>query len=115
MKSRFPTYNDGVLKICTGATGKSSFGAVKNALTFSDLQMKSKMAYQECSKRDEDMEFAESHGRTLSMKVKTRWNVVAKSTDYVVIGTMLYSIVKLDFDRKKSEMYFYPEEERELR
>lgn len=113
MKSRFSTYNDGVVHICDAKERKTNFGAVKNATARNDLTDVIKLNYSECSKRDEDIEFASSQGRTLSVKLKTRSYKVVP-TQKAVIEDMLYSIIKIDHDRSKREMYIYLEEERKL-
>jgi len=115
MKSRFQTYNDGILYICKNISCKSDFGAVKNAKDVYDLSECLKLAFSEMSKRDEDLSFAESRGRSLSMKVKTRFVPYLNNHSKAIIENTLYSIIKIDFDRAKSESFIYLEEERKLR
>lgn len=112
-KSRFSTYNDGMLRICEPEDSTSDFGAVQNALTEDDLTVLVKLAYKEMSKRDQDLDFAESQGRTLSMKVKCRLYPASKN-NLVLIGNVLHSIIHLDEDRAAQEMYLYLEEVRTL-
>ena len=111
---RFSTYNDGMLFVCRNNTERSDFAAVKNAKAKNDLSIEQKLAFDEMSKRDEDMMFAESIGRKLSMKVKTRLVPSVSNQNQVIIEKTLYSIYKIDFDRKKKEMYIYLEEERQI-
>lgn len=115
MKSKFQTYNDGMLYICKNVTGKSDFGAVKNAKSVYDLSDCLKLAFSEMSKRDEDITFAESRSRSLSVKVKTRFVPCLGNCSQVIIGDTLYSVIKVDFNRSKSESFLYLEEERKLR
>ena len=114
MKSRFSTYNDGMLWICEPINSVSDFGAVRNTTTESGLRQLGKLAYKEMSKRDQDMDFAESEGRTLSLKVKCRLKQEATKMHLVRIEDTLYSIIHKDEDRAKQEMYLYLEEVRKL-
>lgn len=113
-RSRFSTFNDGMLFVCTVVSDQTDFGAVKNATKSSDLKKKLKLAYEEMSKRDEDVDFAESQGHTLSMKVKTRHHDGVTTQNQIIIGKTLYSLYKLDCDRSKQEDYLYLEEVRKI-
>lgn len=113
MKSRFSAYNDGIVHICEAEERKNNFGAVKNTTARDELVDVIKLNYSECSKRDEDIEFASSQGHTLSVKLKTRSYKIVP-TQKAVIEDTLYSIIKIDHDRAKQEMYIYLEEERKL-
>lgn len=115
MKSRFSRYNDGMLYVCEQRQQDTDFSAVKNARSMKDLNKILKLAYEEKSKRDEDIQFAESIGRSLSMKVKTRSNEKVDSTKKITIGDKLYSIINIDHDRTAKEMYLYLEEERTIK
>lgn len=115
MKSRFSRYNDGMLYVCEQRQQDTDFSAVKNARSMKDLNKILKLAYEEKSKRDEDIQFAESIGRSLSMKVKTRSHEKVDSTKKITIGDKLYSIINIDHDRTTKEMYLYLEEERTIR
>lgn len=113
LKSRFSNYNDGIVYIVKKKPKSTDFNAAKNALSRDDLEEVVKLAYEEKSKRDEDIEFASSQGRTLSFKIKTRSYKVDPMLK-AIVGDTLYSIIKLDHDRAKQEMYIYLEEERKL-
>lgn len=113
-KSRFSTYNDGMLYVCKNDAGKSDFGAVKNAKCVYDLDSCLKLAFCEMSKRDEDMDFAESQGRKLSLKIKTRLFQKVNKLNQIIICNVLYSIIKIDYDKSNGEMFIYLEEERRL-
>lgn len=115
MKSRFPKYNDGMLKVCTQEQQAVDFAAPKNARSQKDLRMILKLAYEEKSKRDEDIEFAQSIGRSLSLKVKTRLHEKVDPSKKIMIEGKLYSILKIDHDRANREMYIYLEEERTIK
>jgi len=85
MKSRFSTFNDGVLFICKPESDHSSFNAVKNPTKKKELEKILKLNYNEMYRREQDL-----------------------------IEDMLYSIIDLDKDRDRSEMYLYLEEVRKL-
>lgn len=107
-RKRIPTYNDGYLLVCERRQGEDF--TVRNPKRKDDMQPVLKLAYEEKSRRDQDIEFAESAGRSLSIKLKTRLRQTVKNTHMVLIGNVLYSIIKLDYDRGNNEMYFYLEE-----
>ena len=107
-------YNDGVLFICDPPEKCSSFGAVQNAAKAEDLKKIVKLSYQEMSKRDQDIAFAQSRDRQLSMKVKAVEHKEAGAEKNVLIRNVLYSVIYIDHDRKNHEMYLYLQEERKL-
>lgn len=113
-KNKFPTYNDGVLFVCENTAGRSDFSSAKNARSRKDLRRILKLDYKEMSRRDEDMDFAESHGRTLTLKVRCRYHPDVSTKLCVVIGDTLYSIFKTDHDTDWRNLYLFLEEERKL-
>lgn len=114
MKAKFTNYNDGVLFICKPESDHNDFNAVKNPTKKTELDKIFKLDFTEMSRRDQDMEFAEGQGRTLTMKVKTRLLDQVNKLHQVLIGDVLYSIINVDKDRSRQEMYFYLEEVRNL-
>lgn len=114
MKSRFPSYINGVLQVCNAKEKSSGFAAVKNKIAVDDLEVVEKLAYGEMSKRNEDIEFAESRGKKLSLKVRTRLRDNITTNHYVLINNVLYNLWQIDYSTEKQEMYFYLEEERKL-
>lgn len=104
-----------MLYVCEQRQQDTDFGAVKNARTMDDLIRILKLAYEEKTKRDADIQFAESIGRSLSLKVKTRLQEEVDSTKKITVGDKLYSIINIDHDREAKEMYLYLEEERTIR
>ena len=113
-KSRFSTFNDGVLWVCEPESSVSDFNAIKNTSREDQLEKIEKLVYHEMSKRDQDMEFAESQGRVLSIKVKCKLRPKVNTLHQILIEKTLYSIIKLDEDRSRDEMYLYLEEVRKL-
>ena len=114
-RSRFSTYNDGVLHIAQMRTASTDFGAVTNATRVSDMVILQKLDYTEVSKREQDLDFARANDRKLDLKVKTRFPLAARTDRQVLIGNVLYDIFQVDGDRAKDEMYLYMEKVRELK
>lgn len=114
-KSKIPIYNSGMLFVCQKKEKASDFGAAENTVKKCDLKILLKLMYAEMSKRDEDLEFAQSSGHSLSLKVKTKLHDGVSNSEQIIIGNVLYSIYKVDFDRQKNEMYLYIEEERKIK
>ena len=115
MKQKFSTFNSGKATIVEDNSQPTDFAAPVNTVRTSDTKTIVKLAYDEKSKRDEDIQFAESRGRSLSIKIKTRLVKDVNTSHKAIIGNTLYSIIKLDHDTTKGEMYFYLEEERKLK
>ena len=111
---KIPTYLDGFALVYRPKVeeNKSYFGAKVNIKKINELETLFKLAYSQCSKRLQDMEFAESSGRELTLKIKTRLVQGIKNTDKVVIDGPLYDIIYIDEDRINRELYLYLEENR---
>ena len=107
-------YNDGYIRVYKEKNKESDFGARKNIKTFDDLEFIVKLAYKECSKRQQDLDFAESRNRTLNIKIKTRFYKNISNYDKIVINNILYDIVYIDIDKENRELYFYLEEVRTI-
>lgn len=91
-------------------TNRNYFGAKTNVRSTEEMDMLYKLAYQQSYKRLQDLEFAESSGRDLTIKIKTRLVSGIKNSDKVVIDGVLYDIIYTDEDRVNKEIYFYLEE-----
>lgn len=89
---------------------KTNFGAKKNIKKLSEIELLYKLAYQQTSKRLQDIEFAESSGRELTLKIKTRLVNGIKNSDKIVLNNVLYDIINIDEDRFNRELYLYLEE-----
>ena len=107
-------YNDGYIRIYKEKNKESDFGARENIKSIDDLEFIVKLAYKECSKRQQDLDFAESNDRTLNVKVKTRFYKNINNEYKVTIENTLYDIIYIDEDRKNRELYFYLEEVTEV-
>lgn len=113
-RKRFELFNDGVVSIYNSKELKTSFNAVINPKSKNDLDFYVKLCYQELSKREEDIQFAENRNRELSLKIKCRGCKGLNSNQKAIIENVIYSIIKLDYNRDKSVVYLYLEEERTL-
>lgn len=111
---KISNYNDGYISIYDEIPNKTDFNARKNIKSLDNLVFIMKLAYEECSKRQQDMQFAESNGKTLSLKLKTRYVCKVNTAHKVVLINTLYDIITIDYDRKKQEMYFYLEKVRDI-
>ena len=114
LNPRFSNYNHGVLYISRSRTKDTDFGAVTNATKMSDMEKLQKLDYEEMSKRERDVSFAEASDQTLDLKVKTRYHAAAKAHRQVLINNKLYDIFQVDGSSVTGEMYLYLEEVREL-
>jgi len=110
--SDFPRFNDGVASIYNETAKRTTFNAKENARGFDDLEFVCKLDFEELSKREQDQEFANANGHTLSMKIRTRFVERVKSNCKVVIGDTLYDIY--DIDKTRTELYLYLEEVRKI-
>lgn len=114
LNPRFSRYNQGVLFIAQISTQETDFGAVTNATKMSDVTKLVKLDYEEMSKRERDINFAEASDHSLDLKVKTRYHASAKAHRQVLIGNMLYDIFQVDGSSVTREMFLYLEEVRML-
>ena len=80
----------------------------------SDMTKLVRLDYEEMSKRERDVSFAEASDHTLDLKVKTRYHAAAKAHRQVLINNKLYDIFQVDGSSVTGEMYLYLEEVREL-
>lgn len=111
-RNNFARYNDGVVRIYRDIAERSTFGAKKNTRELADLEFIAKLDYEEMSKRQQDQEFAEQNGFSLSMKIHTRLAPNIDSKCKAVIGDTLYDISYLD--KTRTDLYLYLEEVRNI-
>jgi SPP1 family predicted phage head-tail adaptor len=107
MPVKLSKFNDGVVSIYQEIERKTDFSAKKNVSTLSDLKLLGKLDFEEMSKRNQDLEFAEQSGFSLSMKIKTRYIKEVTNKNKAVIDGYLYDIRYID--KTKLEMYLYLE------
>lgn len=107
IKQYHRTYNDGVVRICSDPQARTDFGAKTNIASPDDLTTICRLRFRELSCRQQDLAWAEMEEVNLSRKIVTPMANFIKSSDQALIGTTLYNIARIDFDRPGSEMYLY--------
>ena len=105
IKPRFSVYNDGMVSIYREKDKRSNFSAKINAVSLNDLELVGKLAFAETSKRQQDLEYAEQQGFTLSLKIKTRFIKGVDNKCKAVIDGYLYDVSYVDSTR--TELYLY--------
>lgn len=106
-KKKFSCYNDGVALIYKEKGNKSNFGAKENVSVLDDMDFIAKLDFEECSKREQDIEFANQNDFSLSLKIKTRFLKVVNNGCKVVIDGYLYDTKYVD--KTRTEMFLYLE------
>ena len=104
-KNRFSRYNDGVAAIYREKERRSNFAAKENVSALDDMEFVAKLDYEESSKREQDVHFAEQMGFALSMKIRTRFLASVDSKCKAVIGGYLYDVSYVD--KNRVEMWLY--------
>ena len=105
-------FNDGVVQVYRETDRKTDFGAKRNVHALDNMRFIAKLDFAEQSRRQQDMEFAEQMGFSLSLKIKTRFLRGIDNKCKCVIDGMLYDVSYIDTTR--TEMYFYLQEVRRL-
>lgn len=105
IKPRFSVYNDGIVSIYREKDKRSNFSAKINAVSLNDLELVGKLAFTETSKRQQDIEYAQQQGFTLSLKIKTRYIKGVDNKCKAVIDGYLYDVSYVDSTR--TELYLY--------
>lgn len=109
MKKKKPSsYNDGIAMLY------KKKNAEKNVKSLDDLEYLGFLCFEEKTKRQQDIEFAEQLGANLTMKIVTPDNGDMDSSRNIVIEDVIYAIVYIDRNRQKNELYFYLEEVRKI-
>ena len=112
MKNKFKRFNDGVIHIYREKPRKTDFNAKLNVSTLDDMEFVVKLDFEESSKREQDMDFAEQRGFSLSMKVRTRYYKAVDNKCKAIIDGYLYDIKEAD--KSRDEMWLYLEGVREV-
>lgn len=107
MKDKFSKYNDGFVKVYREKTRQNDFSAKKNVSVLDDMDFIVRLDFEEMSKREQDLQFAEQNDFTLSMKIKTRFFKGVDNKCKAVIDGYLYDVSYID--KTRTEMYFYLE------
>ena len=106
-KRKFNTYNDGVVHIYREKERRNDFNAKKNVSILDDMTFICKLDFAEASKREQDLQFAEQNGFSLSMKIKTRFVKEVDNKCKAVIDGYLYDVSYID--KTRTEMFLYME------
>lgn len=106
-KPKFSTYNDGVVCIYREKERRNDFNAKKNVSLLDDMTFVCKLDFAEASKREQDLQFAEQNGFSLSMKIKTRFVKEVDNKCKAVIDGYLYDVSYID--KTRTEMFLYME------
>lgn len=111
-KKQAKRYNDGVVHIYREKGRRSNFNAKQNVSVLGDMDFIVKLAYEELSKREQDLEFAEQNDFSLSLKIKTRFVDGVDNKCKAVINGWLYDVKYTD--KTKTDIYLYLEEVRKI-
>lgn len=111
-KTRFSRYNDGVVRIYREKEKRSNFAAKENVSALDDMEFIAKLDYEEASKREQDVQFAEQNGFALALKIRTRYLPIVDSKCKAVINGYLYDVSYID--KNRVEMWLYLQEVKRL-
>lgn len=111
-KTKFETYNDGVVFVYREKPRQTDFNAKRNVAKISDMDFIARLDFKEMSKREQDMQFAEQNDFTLSLKIKTRFVNGIDNKCKAVIDGYLYDLSYID--KSRTEMYLYLQEVRKI-
>ena len=111
-KTKFSRYNDGIVAVYREKRRQTDFNAKKNVSVLDDMDFVVKLAYEESSRREQDIDFAEQMGFSLTLKVKTRLFDGVDNKCKAVISGYLYDVSYVD--KTRTEMWLYLEGVRKL-
>lgn len=111
-KRKLETYNDGVVSIYRDKPRETDFGAKRNTKSLDHMDFVVRLDYEESSRREEDMEFAERRGFSLTLKIRTRAVPVVDNMCKAVIDGYLYDVRYTD--KTRTDMWLYLEGVRKL-
>lgn len=103
-KLKFDTYNDGVIEF---GEYIEAYGVDGNALDNKKFIKVGKLCFSYQSIREQDKLKFDNTGVQISIKIKTRYLKTVNSSNVIRLNENLYSVVKLDPDNKKENMYLY--------
>lgn len=106
-KPKFSRFNDGVVHIYREKDRRSNFAAKENVSTLDDMEFIAKLDFEESSKREQDLAFAEQAGFSLSLKIHTRFLAAVDNKCKAVIDGYLYDVSYVD--KTRTDMYLYME------
>ena len=106
-KPNFSRYNDGVIHVYREKERRTDFNAKQNVSTLDNMTFIVKLAYEESAKREQDLDFAEQHGFSLTLKVRTRLVDSVDNKCKAVINGYLYDVSYVD--KTRTEMWLFLE------
>lgn len=104
-KTKFSRYNDGIVLLYREKPRRTNFEAKKNVSALDDMDFVVKLAFEEASRREQDIDFAEQMGFALTLKAKTRYFGGVDSKCKAVINGYLYDVSYVDKTRTKMWLY----------
>jgi len=107
LKPNFNKYNDGVVRIYREKERRTDFNAKQNVSTLDNMDFIVKLAYEETAKREQDLDFAEQNGFSLTMKVRTRYIKGVDNKCKAIIDGYLYDVSYID--KTRTDMYLFLE------
>ena len=110
--SKFSRYNDGVISVYREKRKQTNFNAIENVSVLDDMDFVVKLAFEESSRREQDIDFAEQMGFALTLKVRTRYFDGVDNKCKAVIGDYLYDVSYVD--KTRTDIYLYLEGVRKL-
>lgn len=106
-KPKFSKYNDGVVHIYREKERLTDFNAKQNVSTLDNMDFIVKLDFEESAKREQDLEFAEQSGFSLTAKIKTRLVKNVDNKCKAVINSYLYDVSYID--KTRTEMWLFLE------
>lgn len=106
-KPKISTYNDGVVRIYREKGKRSNFSAKENVSVLDDMEFVAKLDFEESSRREQDLEFANQNDFSLSLKIRTRYLQKVDNKCKAVIDNYLYDVKFVD--KAHTEMWLYME------
>lgn len=106
-KIKFNRYNDGKVSIYREKKRETDFSAKRNVGSTEDMDFIVKLDFEESTKREQDLEFAEQRGFSLSLKVRTRLFPDVDNKCKAVVDGYLYDIFSVD--KSRTEMWLFME------
>ena len=106
-KVEFSKYNDGIVHIYREKERRTDFKAKQNVSALDNMDFIVKLAFEEAAKREQDLEFANQNGFSLTMKIKARLVKNVDNKCKAVIDGYLYDVSYID--KTRTEMWLYLE------
>lgn len=113
MKHKLSRYNDGVVSVYREKGKRSNFAAKENVSALEDMEFVVKLDFEQASKREQDLAFAEQNDFSLSLKIRTRYVDSVDNKCKAVINGYLYDVAYVD--KNRVEMWLYLEGIKELK